>query len=38
MLKFVATHLPQTGNENEVSAFLIVKTFVKNINDGENIR
>ena len=31
MLKFAATHLPQNNNENEVSAFLIVKTFVKNI-------
>ena len=31
VLKFAATHLPQNDNENEVSAFLIVKTFVKNI-------
>ena len=38
MLKFAATHLPQNDNENEVSAFLIVKTFVKNINDGEDMR
>ena len=37
MLKFAATHLPQNDNENEVSAFL-VKTFVKNINDGEDMR
>ena len=37
MLKFATTHLPQNDNENEVSAFL-VKTFVKNINDGEGMR
>ena len=37
MLKFATTHLPQNDNENEVSAFL-VKTFVKNINDGEDMR
>ena len=37
MLKFATKHLPQNDNENEVSAFL-VKTFVKNINDGEGMR
>ena len=37
MLKFAATHLTQNDNENEVSAFL-VETFVKNINDGKDMR
>ena len=37
MLKFAATHLPQNDNGNEASAFL-VKKFVKNINDGRDMR
>ena len=37
MLKFAVTHLQQNDNENEVSAFL-VKAFVKNINDGKDMR
>ena len=37
MLKFATTHLPQSDNENEVISFL-VKTFVKNINDGKGMR
>ena len=37
MVKFAATHLPQSDNENEVISFL-VKTFVKNINDGKGMR
>ena len=37
MLKFAATHLPQNDIENEVISFL-VKTFVKNINDGKGMR
>ena len=35
MLKFAGTHLPQNDNENEVS---VVKMFVKNINDGKDMR
>ena len=37
MLKFAVTQLQQNDNENEVSAFL-VKTFVKNVNDGKDMR
>ena len=38
MLKFAATHLPQNDNENEVSCSFLVKTFVKNINNGNDMR
>ena len=38
MLKFAATHLPQDDNENEVSLSFLVKTFVKNMNDGKDMR
>ena len=38
MLKFAATHLPQNDNENEASISFLVKTFVKNINDGKGMR
>ena len=37
MLNFAATHLTQNDNENEVTAIL-VETFVKNINDGKDMR